>query len=204
VISITARTGYLWLGMTTLVFSGCASEPTRVAGSADSVRVCTVDGCSMQSRSPEVAASSPVAEPAPAAGVAGAAASGVADAQHDLGLMCLRGDHVPQDGRAAMTWLRRAAEQGQVDAQLALGRLYLSGFETVGPDVAESRRWLTAAAAGGNSEATRLLNQVATIEADNAGLAREQQARRQGQQTDLLGIALAQSLRRSPYRFRPY
>ena len=89
-----------------------------------------------------------------------AANAGVASAQTNLGLMYLKGQGVPQNGFDGMTWLRKAAENGEIKAQLVLGRLYLSGYDTVGQDIGEADRWITAAALQGDPEAIKLQEKV--------------------------------------------
>ena len=50
--------------------------------------------------------------------------------------------------------------------QLALGRLYLMGFEEMGPDPAEAEAWLSRAAAKGNKEAAALIPQAQAAKKD--------------------------------------
>lgn len=131
----------------------CSSERPQT------VRICRGASCALESR--DVATFRPEETPSTAPdALERAAAAGDADAQYRLGLRHLRGEGVRQDGFAALGWLRRAAESGDVRAQLALGRLYLSGYDTVGQDLGESDRWLTAAAAQGDLEAKELQAEV--------------------------------------------
>ena len=78
-------------------------------------------------------------------------------AAYDLGLRLLRGDGVERNTYQAIEWMRKAGDRGNGAAQMALGRLYLLGFEEMGPDPAEAESWLSRAAANGNREAQRLL-----------------------------------------------
>jgi TPR repeat protein len=78
-------------------------------------------------------------------------------ASYDLGLRFFRGDGVPQDSYRALQWMRDAAERGDLDAQKAVGRFYLTGLEEMGPDPREAQRWLSIAAARGDQEAAQLL-----------------------------------------------
>ncbi len=89
-----------------------------------------------------------------------AANGGVTSAQTNLGMKYLSGDGVPQNGFDGINWLRRAAESGDVKAQVTLGRLYLSGYDTVGQDIGEADRWITAAAGQGDAEAKKLKAEV--------------------------------------------
>ncbi|MFO1072904.1 MAG: tetratricopeptide repeat protein [Geminicoccaceae bacterium] len=95
-----------------------------------------------------------------------AANAGVASAQTNLGLLYLKGQGVPQNGFDGMSWLRKAAENGDVKAQVTLGRLYLSGYDTVGQDLGEADRWITAAALQGDPEAKKLQEKVQALRAN--------------------------------------
>jgi hypothetical protein len=81
-------------------------------------------------------------------------------AAYDLGLRYFRGDDVRQDGFKAIKWMRDAAERGNLDAQKALGRLYLTGLEEMGADPLEAHKWLTMAASGGDKESAKLLKEA--------------------------------------------
>ena len=107
-----------------------------------------------------------------------AADAGVPEAQYNLGLLYFRGVGVRQNGYDAMAWLRRAAEHGNADAQTALGKLYLTGYDTVGQDVAEADRWLSAAASQGHPEAVKSLEEVNRLKAENAEFDRYLASRR--------------------------
>lgn len=80
-----------------------------------------------------------------------------ARAAYDLGVRLLRGDGVERNGYDAMQWLRKAGDNGLMQAQLALGQLYLNGWEEMGADPAEAEVWLTRAATQGSQEAKLLL-----------------------------------------------
>lgn len=64
-------------------------------------------------------------------------------------------EHDASDAEGAMTWLRRAAEAGHLQAQTDLGGIYLSGGRDgkVKPDYAEAFKWFSAAAEQGSNEA---------------------------------------------------
>jgi TPR repeat protein len=98
-------------------------------------------------------------------------------AAYDLGLRYFRGDGVERDSYEALKWMRSAGDRGVRDAQLALGKLYLTGLEEMGADPGEAQSWLSKAAAGGSAEAQRLLPQATAakngVQADYA--AREKQ-----------------------------
>lgn len=78
-------------------------------------------------------------------------------AAYDLGLRYFRGDGVRQDSYRALQWMRDAAERGDIEAQKAVGRLYMTGLEEMGADLQEARKWLSIAAGRGDEEAEHLL-----------------------------------------------
>jgi uncharacterized protein len=83
-----------------------------------------------------------------------AAEAGDPNAQHNLGVLYMRGECVAKDPAQAATWFHRAAAQGDTVAQLNLGYLYGMG-EGVPKDTVESARWYRAAAEGGHLGAQR-------------------------------------------------
>jgi TPR repeat protein len=83
-----------------------------------------------------------------------------ARAAYDLGLRFFRGDGIPQDSYQSLTWMRKAAEGGDLEAQKALGRLYLTGLEEMGSDPREAEKWLAIAADRGDKASGKLLAQA--------------------------------------------
>jgi TPR repeat protein len=81
-------------------------------------------------------------------------------AAYDLSLRYFRGDGIPQDSYQALLTMRDAAERGLLEAQKALGRLYLTGLEEMGSDLNEAHKWLSIAAGRGDKEAVDLLEKV--------------------------------------------
>jgi len=81
-------------------------------------------------------------------------------AAYDLGLRFFRGDGVRQDSYKALQWMRDAGERGNLDAQKALGRFYLTGLEEMGSDPGEAQRWLSMAASRGDKESAELLKEA--------------------------------------------
>jgi len=76
---------------------------------------------------------------------------GVADAQFNLGLLYERGVGTPQDTKQAVYWYTKAAEQGHVQAQYKLGKLYrFSGDDEFPQDYKQSVYWHTKAAEQGH------------------------------------------------------
>jgi uncharacterized protein len=84
------------------------------------------------------------------------AQKGDARAQFDIGFMHAYGWGVPRDRAEAITWYRKAADQGLPVAQHFLGLAYVNG-EGVRPDDAEAARWFARAAAQGFSQAQYML-----------------------------------------------
>ena len=62
--------------------------------------------------------------PRPCAGTARPQNRDYADAQYNLGLMYANGEGVPEDDAEAVHWYRKAAEQGDANAQNNLGVMY--------------------------------------------------------------------------------
>ena len=85
------------------------------------------------------------------------AAKGNARAAYDLGLRYFRGDGITRDSYKALSWMRVAAEKGNLEAQKALGRLYLTGLEEMGRDPREAQTWLSLAASRCDKESAKLL-----------------------------------------------
>jgi TPR repeat protein len=78
---------------------------------------------------------------------------GLAAAEHNLGLMYVAGQSVPQDYTAAVTWFRKAAEQqGHTAAQFNLGSMYFNGQGAL-QDYVLAHMWSNLAAAAGDREA---------------------------------------------------
>lgn len=92
------------------------------------------------------------------------AEAGDATAQYELGGMydnpfdaiSYRSYGVSEDPALAMSWYRKAAEQGHMDAQLKLGWMYYDG-KGVPKDAAQAVTWWRKAAEQGNAEAQRRL-----------------------------------------------
>lgn len=81
-------------------------------------------------------------------------------AAYDLSLRYFRGDGVAQDSYLALQTMRDAGERGVLEAQKALGQLYMTGLEEMGSDLQEAQKWLSIAASRGDKEASQLLEKV--------------------------------------------
>ena len=101
-----------------------------------------------------------------------AANNGVPEAQYNLGLLLYQGDGVQRDLYEALQWFRRGAEGGYLPAQRTVGRIYMTGLDTMGQDLDEARTWLSAAAARGDEKSRRWL-----AELDASAHAQEEQSR---------------------------
>lgn len=142
-----------------LVSAAATAQP---ATSGDTIRICDASGCSERPR--QSATFDPSHDDKPEETRRLAALTDIARndprAAFDLGLRFFRGDGVRQDSYQALQWMREAAESGDLQAQLAVGRFYLMGLEEMGSDPAEAEKWLSIAAGRGNAEAKQLLAQA--------------------------------------------
>ncbi|WP_089287459.1 MULTISPECIES: tetratricopeptide repeat protein [unclassified Azospirillum] len=89
-----------------------------------------------------------------------AAEQGVADSQYNLALLTFQGDGIRQNLYNALQWMRAAAANGSAKAQTAVGRLYMTGLDTMGQDIKEAKKWLGMAADKGDPEAQKLLSEL--------------------------------------------
>jgi TPR repeat protein len=84
------------------------------------------------------------------------AKQGTSSAQHRVGLMYFYGQGVPEDEKQAVFWLRKAAEQGNVDAMFEMGNAFLLGNQAAklvaDPD-REAALWYFQAASAGHAVA---------------------------------------------------
>lgn len=148
--------------------AGCASQsPADQLSRSPTVRVCNGNACAEQDRRVATFQTAPVdAEAERRMQALAQVAERNPNAAYDLGLRLLRGDGVERNSYQALEWLRKAGDNGHVQAQLALGRIYLMGFEEMGSDPAEAEAWLTRAAARGNKEAQALIPQAQAARKD--------------------------------------
>lgn len=132
----------------------------HTAPRTDVVRICDSSGCSDRpgdSASYDPSSAVPDNDPEGRIPALEVLASKDPRAAYDLGLRFFRGDGVRQDSYRALQWMRDAAERGDLEAQKAVGRLYLTGLEEMGSDPREAEKWLTIAAGRGDKEANKLL-----------------------------------------------
>lgn len=82
-----------------------------------------------------------------------AADKGNTEAQKDIGRMFLDGEGVTQDYAEAHKWFRKAAEQGDAEAQFHVGTNYYIGLVGLPRDYAEALKWYLKAADQGDAAA---------------------------------------------------
>ena len=73
--------------------------------------------------------------------------------------MYAKGDGVPEDDAAAVKWFRKAAEQGDAEAQFNLGAMYAKG-EGVPEDYVRAFAWFNLAAAQGDENAEKAKDDI--------------------------------------------
>ncbi len=86
--------------------------------------------------------------------------------QYRIGWMLLHGEGTEQDEAAALPWLEKAAERGNVLAKYQLGKLLLLGAETVPKDVDRALELLTECAEDGNQFAQYTLGKAYLLGGD--------------------------------------
>lgn len=154
--------GLILLATTTGLLTACAAPPPYTGFD----RVCDSSGC--YDRPTNVAqyrsASDPVMTPEQhqAAALIAMAENDPA-AAYDLALRYFRGDGIKRNSYQSIQWMRRAADRGHLEAQKALGRLYLTGLEEMGPDFREAEKWLSMAATAGDEESEKLLAEASRL-----------------------------------------
>lgn len=177
------RTAHVILFLATLSLAGCATQKQtpeeQIAPRQDTVRICDSSGCSDRSRDSATFQGTPVDPEAERRLQAlTALAENNPKAAYDLGLRLLRGDGVERNSYQAMQWMRKAGDGGHTEAQFALGRLYLMGFEEMGSDPQEAEAWLTRAAANGHKGARALLPDAQAAKKDEQAAYRVREAHR--------------------------
>ena len=80
-------------------------------------------------------------------------------AQHNLGVLYLRGEGVVRNVDQALAWFRRAAEQNDALAQYQIGYMYENGLGVVA-DKEMAISWYRKAAGQGKQEAKERLRKL--------------------------------------------
>jgi TPR repeat protein len=142
------------------IIQGCA---TTSSPEKNSVVICNDDGCVERNAdyaAPEKPKTLEEIEEANRLAALEAKAKNDPGAAYDLGLRYFRGDGVRQNSYKALQWMRDAGDRGDLEAQKALGRFYLTGLEEMGSDPQEAEKWLMIAASRGDEESAKLLKQA--------------------------------------------
>ncbi len=128
---------------------------------ATTMRVCDASGCADRPKNYATfdTDSTPSPEDEKIAALEKLAASDPR-AAYDLALRFFRGDGVRQDSYKSIKWMRDAGEKGHLEAQKALGRVYLTGLGEMGADYAEAQRWLSISTSRGDKEGEELLREA--------------------------------------------
>jgi len=148
------RTTAIRFALLCALLTGCASAPAT-----ETIRICEAGNCADRPLDYSNPAPEPAADAEADYRMAELKELAAKDprAAYDLGLRFFRGDGVRQDSYQALVWMREAAERGNLSAQKALGRFYLTGLEEMGSDPQEAEKWLSIAAGRGDKESGRLL-----------------------------------------------
>jgi uncharacterized protein len=146
-----------------MVLGACAQNPQ-----SDTVRICDDKGCSDRPRNTATFDATKDDNPEETRRLAALKDIAAKDprASFDLGMRFMRGDGVRMDSYQAIKWLREAGERGDLRAQAALGRIYLTGLQEMGSDPAEAERWLSIAAERGDKESEKLLPEARQAKKD--------------------------------------
>ena len=105
---------------------------------------------------------------------------GIAQAQHNLGIMYDNGKGVDQSHATAVKWYRKAAEQGYATAHLFLGATYAKGGLSVPQNFSEALQWLHKAEAAGDPLAAGCIQEVLELQRQKI---QQQQAAREGSES---------------------
>ncbi len=163
------RLAFLCVPAAVVALQGCAVQTAaeQTAPSSQTVRLCQGNNCSEQPRNVATFQGEP-ANPEAERRLQALEhlAAQNPKAAYDLGLRLLRGDGVERNSYQALQWMRKAGDGGLLEAQLALGKLYLAGFEEMGSDPQEAEAWLTRAAGKGSKEAQKLLPEAQKAKAN--------------------------------------
>ena len=89
-----------------------------------------------------------------------AAEGGDARGQHAYGMYLFDGIGGDRDRAEALNWLKQAADQGLVDSQYNVARLYENGDEGIPPDPAQAFRWYLIAARAGDPQAQAAVDRL--------------------------------------------
>lgn len=143
-----------------LIVTACATQREPQETAVKTLRICDDKGCTDRPDNYTSLAPTPTVSEDPKIAVLKDMAANDPRAAFDLALRYFRGDGVGIDHYQSIQWMRKAAESGHLDAQKALGRLYLTGLGETGADYAEAQKWLSITASRGDKEAAKLLDEA--------------------------------------------
>jgi localization factor PodJL len=104
-----------------------------------------------------------------------AAETGDARGQHAYGMYLFDGVGGARNRAEALDWLKQAADQGLVDSQYNVARIYENGDEGIAPDPTQAYRWYLIAARAGDPQAQAAVDRLSpTIPAAARQTARAQ------------------------------
>lgn len=149
--------------MISLVISGIAACASKHPSPKNTITLCDDQGCAERPKNYSTynaQAALPDNDPGGKIAALEELAKNDPRAAYDLALRLFRGDGVKQDSYRSIKWMREAAENGNFNAQKALGRLYLTGLGEMGSDPGEAEKWLTICASKGDKEAAQLLKEA--------------------------------------------
>lgn len=151
----------LLLVSTVILVSACTANRNDSADNA-TIRICDDNGCADRPKNYASYDPKSALPPEDEAKIAALEqlASNDPRAAYDLALRYFRGDGVRQNTHKSITWMRDAAERGDLNAQKALGRLYLTGLGELGADPGEAEKWLSITSSRGDKEAEKLLGEA--------------------------------------------
>jgi hypothetical protein len=149
--------------ITTIAISLMITACAHNAPQSETIRICDDTGCTDRPKdyaSFDPAKTLPADDPNGKIAALEELATHDPRAAYDLALRYFRGDGVKQDSYRSIKWMRDAAEKGDLNAQMALGRLYLTGLGEMGADPGEAQKWLSITASRGDQEAIMLLKEA--------------------------------------------
>jgi len=161
--------GIRWIAAAAALAALAGCQQTARGPGPETVVICDSTGCREQARgvrTHDPAEAVPPADPDGVLPVLEARAETDPRAAFDLGMRYMRGDGIRRDPWQALQWMRDAGERGELKAQAALGRLYLTGLEEMGADYNEAVRWLSMAADRGHGESAALLAEAEAARAE--------------------------------------
>lgn len=115
---------------------------------------------------------------------------GYGKAQFMLGKIYFNGEGVPQDYEKAVKWYTKAAEEGVLDAQLELVKIYQEGFGDQKKDFSQAEKWQMRAAEQGHADSQYVFGFIShTLKDETKAIDWYTKAARQGHLDAQLALA---------------